>query len=192
MFSKNLRAQPVFLTGYDVTMDGYLFTMKNHIFFQPLDFKSKHGFLESLDNRNFLLMTQRDDLYEESLYGIGNRLIIDQFPDSSVGSDSKLTKGDTLFYFKVSLKIGIQFLDTTDLKVLPQGRYNFFVNNTSYRFFGVFVRSEIYDIIPAKKEYIKKMYDYYKREGFGRPEWLEKRYNKLYPARVRSSRNNRN
>lgn len=190
LFSKNIQAQHGFMAAYDVTMEGYIFTMQHSIFFQPLDFNSRLGFLESLDNRNFMLMTQKDLMYEESLHGIGHSLIIDQFPDTTPGSLSKLTKGDSLFYFKTTLKLSVAFLDTaaTGMKVLPQGRYNFFVNNTSYRFFGVFVRSEICDIIPERKEYIKKMYEYYKNQNFGKPTWLEKRFKKLYPQKTKRTK----
>lgn len=187
-FVPKSNAQTVFRTGYDLTMEGYIFTIKNRIFFQPLDFNRKEEFLKSLDNRNFLLMPEKDNFYEESLNGIGRKIIFEEYSDSFSYIKSKVQSYDSLHYFKALLKLNIQFLDTVDMKVLPQGRYNFFVKDISYRFFGVFVRSEIYDIIPERKEYIKKMYEYYKFKNLGKPAWLEKRFKELYPQKGKSTK----
>ena len=188
VFVQKINAQSVFRTGYDLTMEGYIFTINNRIFFQPLDFDSKEIFLKSLDNRNFLLMPERDNFYEESLNGIGRKIIFEEYSDSFSYIKSKVQSYDSLHYFKALLKLNIQFLDTVDMKVLPQGRYNFFVKNISYRFFGVFVRSEIYDIIPERKEYIKEMYEYYKFKNLGKPAWLEKRFRELYPQKTKRTK----
>lgn len=162
-------------TGYDVTVNGYLFLSSEGLFFQPLDFEQDKDFIPSLDKRSFKIQESNLIIFSDVLKGVGTKLLVKNYFEDTIRKNSKLKIYDTITYFKCNIYIGMNFFDTS-YNLFNEIGYGFILNNNLIYYGNLAIKNQLYKIIPDDIKVIEQFYNSYQNKKIYPPEWLKTIY----------------
>jgi hypothetical protein len=153
-------------SGIKSGMNGFIINLGGKFYFQPCEDSTK-TLWESLDNRSFSLWYFRENLYLEAIENIGDSMLINYYD-----VDEKKQSLSSLKYFYCFVHINMMFLDN-EFKIFTSPRFKLRYGNKEYPLYGFHVDNRIMKIIPKENKNLHLMYQYYSRNGYTIPEWLQ-------------------
>lgn len=153
--------------GLTVTLNGYIINMGGLKIFQPCE-DSSVIFLNSIDSKTFNLWCDRNDLYMDAIDKVGDSILVKVY-DST---DKKYYQMN-VSYFYCSLNIEMLFLNK-DFEIFKEPSYEFYYDNKKYNLRYFFVRNRVLKIVPKNKKDLLQMYNYYSKNNYTAPDWLQK------------------
>lgn len=154
-----------------VRMDGFIIDFGGEIIFQPCEDTSADIF-GSFDRRSFSIWcNQFTSKHCESIAGLGDSMLVKY----ASASDTTIRYRD-MRYFYCSIKISLFIIgnDHHDFNVFDKPKYQIINDGKMYPLNCFYIRGNLMELIPRDKALLRRIYDFYDKNGYTSPDWLQR------------------